>query len=214
MPQDDPLAVLFGSMAAVKILRLFLFNPERVFGFGDIARRARLTRRTARTELAMLERAGVIERRYFYETTATGRKRRALGFTLSRQFPFREALRAFLFATAPLSGKTLLAHMRPAGRFDVVVASGVFLGDVDRRMDTLLVAKKIPEQKVERAIRGLEAALGIELKYAFLTTEEFVYRVNMRERLIRDVFDYPHELLIDRLNIHDTMRGGLDGMLV
>jgi len=206
MTHDEPLAALFGSMAAVKLLRLFLFNPERVLGFGDIASRARLTRRTARAELAMLERAGILERKYFHETAPSGHKRRALGFALARRFPFLEPLRAFLLATAPLDAKTLLSHARKAGTFDAVVASGVFLGDFDRRMDALLVAKKIPEQKVERAMRTLEAELGIEIKYAFLPTDEFVYRLNMRERLVRDVFDYPHRILVDRINVHGTVR--------
>ena len=62
----DPLEILFGSQARVKLLRFFLFNPSKEFTFDDISRRARLVRRTARTEMNALERAGVIKKKQIY----------------------------------------------------------------------------------------------------------------------------------------------------
>ncbi|MBI4086847.1 hypothetical protein HY416_02590 [Candidatus Kaiserbacteria bacterium] len=205
MLQNDPLAILFGSVACVKLLRFFLFNPTNIFSFEEIARRARLVRRTARTELNMLERAGVIERKYFFETLPgkRTRKRRVLGYALNGAFPFLQPLQAFFFATAPINSKTMLTYVKKVGAFDVVVAAGVFVGDFDRRLDVLLVARKVSDQKVEQAIRALESELGIEIKYAYLDTEEFLYRVNMRDKLIRDVFDYAHQVLVDKLRVYE-----------
>lgn len=204
MAQNDPLSILFGTAAAVKLLRFFLFNPDGIFSFEEISRRARLVRRTARTELNILERAGVIRRKYLYETVPKrSYKRRVLGYALNHDFSLLAPLQAFLFATAPLNTKTLLAYVRRAGSFDFVAAAGVFMGEFERRLDVLLVSKSVSEQKAEQAVRLLEAELGIELKYAFLKTDEFRYRVSMRDKLVRDVFDYPHEILIDRLGVHD-----------
>ena len=59
----DPLTILFGSQARVKLLRFFLFNPSKEFTFDEISRRARLVRRTARTEMNALERAEVIKKK-------------------------------------------------------------------------------------------------------------------------------------------------------
>ncbi len=203
MVQNDPLAVLFGGAASVKLLRLFLFNPQSVFSFDDIARRARLVRRTARTELNTLERAGVIHRKYLYEAiSGSVRKRRVLGYALDLNFPLRTPLQAFLFATAPINSQTMLKYVRKTGSFDVIIAAGVFMGEFDRRLDVFLVAKNVPEKKVEQAIRALEAELGIEIKYAFLKTDEFKYRMNMRDKLVRDVSDYPHQVLVDKLDMH------------
>jgi hypothetical protein len=206
MVQSDPLAVLFGGVASVKLLRFFLFNPQNIFSFDDIARRARLVRRTARTELNTLERAGVIYRKYLYETVpGSVRKRRVFGYTLDPNFSLLVPLQSFFFATAPINSKTVLKYIRKVGSFDVIVVGGVFMGEFERRMDALLVAKRVPEQKVEQAIRALEAELGIEIKYAFLKTDEFQYRLSMRDKLVRDVFDYPHQVLIDKLNMQTEM---------
>ena len=214
MIQNDPLAILFGSTASVKLLRFFLFNPQNVHSFEDIAWRARLVRRTARTELNILERAGVIRRKYLYEAVPVmGKhgmlshpyKRRVLGYTLDPAFPILAPLQTFFFETTPINTKTMLASVKKAGSFDFVAASGIFVGEFDRRIDALLVAKNVSEQKTEQAIRTLEAELGIEIKYAFLKTDEFRYRVSMRDKLIRDVFDSPHEVLIDKLRVYDTL---------
>jgi len=59
----DSLSILFGSQARVKLLRFFLFNPSQEFTFDDISRRAKLVRRTARTEINALERAEVIKQK-------------------------------------------------------------------------------------------------------------------------------------------------------
>lgn len=206
MVQNDPLAVLFGGVACVKLLRFFLFNPQTIFSFDDIARRARLVRRTARTELNTLERARVIHRKYLYEAVAgSTRKRRVLGYIVNTNFSLLVPLQAFFFATAPINSKTMLTYVKKIGSFDAIVAGGVFMGEFDRRLDVLLVAKTVPEQKVEQAIRALEAELGIEIKYAFLKTDEFKYRISMRDKLIHDVFDYPHQVLVDKLDMRDEL---------
>lgn len=206
MVQNDPLAVLFGGVASVKLLRFFLFNPQSAFSFDDITRRARLVRRTARTELNTLERAGVIHRKHLYEqVSGSSHKRRVLGYVLDAGFPLLVPLQSFFFATAPINSQTMLKYIKRIGSFDVIIAAGVFMGEFDRRMDVLLVAKKVPEKKVEQAIRALEAELGIEIKFAFLKTDEFKYRLNMRDKLVRDVSDYPHQILVDKLGVRDEM---------
>lgn len=205
--KNDPLVVLFGSIARVKLLRFFLFNPGGAFSFEDVAKRAKLVRRTARTELNALERAGVIYRKQIFETGTNGRKRRIAGYTLNANFPLLAPLRQFFFATAPINHKTILKYLRKAGTYDFVAAAGAFAGDFDRRIDILIVSKRAPAGKVEQAIRALEAELGIEVKYAFLNTDEFIYRVGMRDKLVRDVFDYQHEVLVDKLALEDGITG-------
>ena len=95
--------------------------------------------------------------------------------------------------------------MRKAGSYDIVVAAGIFKGEFERRLDMLLAAKKISAHKVEQQVHALEAELGIEIKYAFLKTDDCLYRISMRDKLVRDVFDYPYEILIDKAGVHDAV---------
>ena len=202
----DPLAILFGSPARVKLLRFFLFNPSQEFSFDEMSRRAKLVRRTARTELNQLERAEVIKKKMIMAMHPTkGVKVRMQGYALNMQFPQLASLQTFLFETAPINGKTLVKHMRKVGPIDFLACAGIFMREFDRRLDVLVSMKKLPAGKIEVAIRALEAELGIEIRYAQLTSEDLKYRVGMYDKLTRDVFDYPHQILIDKIGVRNEL---------
>lgn len=203
---DDPLAILFGSQARVKLLRFFLFNPSKDFTFDEISRRARLVRRTARTEMNALERAEVIKKKQIYQQLpGRSKKTRVHGYALNSKFPELHALQTFLFETAPINSKTLLKHLRKAGPLDFVCVSGVFVREFEQRIDVLLSMKKLSETRIENAIRSLESELGIEIRYAAFTSEEMLYRVTMYDKLTRDVFDYKYEIIVDRIGVRDEL---------
>jgi hypothetical protein len=202
----DPLAILFGSPARVKLLRFFLFNPSQEFSFDDISRRAKLVRRTARTEMSALERAEVIKKRVIYAKHPTRDvKVKMQGYVLNTQFPQLASLQTFLFETAPINGKTLVKHMRKVGPIDFLACAGIFMREFDRRLDVIVAMKKLPAGKIEVAIRALEAELGIEIRYAQLTSDDLKYRVGMYDKLTRDVFDYPHQILVDKIGIRNEL---------
>lgn len=201
----DPLAILFGSPARVKLLRFFLFNPSKEFHFDDISRRAKLVRRTARTELNQLEKAGVIKTKTMYidHPDKKDKRLKAVGYTLNKDFTELQALQTFLFETAPIDGKNLLRHLRTAGTLDFVGVSGVFVRDFEQRLDVLVAMKKFSKAKLEKAIRALEAECGMEIRFAAFSSEDLLYRVGMYDKLTRDFFDYTHQVLVDRIGVRD-----------
>ena len=202
----DPLSILFGSPARVKLLRFFLFNPSKEFHFDDISRRAKLVRRTARTEISSLEKAGVIKQKTMYvEVEGKDKKMKAVGYTLNKNFQELQALQTFLFETAPIDGKNLLKHLRQAGTLDFVGISGVFVRDFEQRIDVMLAMKKLSQTKVEKAIRALEAEIGMEIRFAAMSSEDLMYRVGMYDKLMRDFFDYSHEVLVDKIGAKDEV---------
>ncbi len=206
MTVRDPLAILFGSTARVKLLRFFLFNPSKEFHFDDISRRARLVRRTARTEITLLEKAGVIKQKTIYiEHPDKPKKLKAIGYILNKDFPELQALQTFLFETAPIDGKNLLRHLREAGSLDFVGISGVFVRDFEQRLDVIIATKKFSQSKIEKAIRSLEAEVGIEIRFAAMSSEDLLYRVGMYDKLTRDFFDYNHQVLVDKIGVKDEV---------
>lgn len=202
----DSLAILFGNQARVKLLRFFLFNPSQEFSFDDISRRAKLVRRTARTELNALERAEVIKKKIIFAKHKTKDiKVRTQGFALNDKYPQLASLQTFLFETAPINGETVMKHLRKVGPLDFVACTGIFMREFDRRLDLLIAMKKLNEAKVEVAVRALEAELGIEIRYATFAREDLLYRVGMYDKLTRDVFDYPYQILVDRIGVRNEL---------
>ena len=199
MATADPLAILFGSPARVKLLRFFLFNPRKVETFDDISRRAKLVRRTARTEMNALEKAGVITKQTISaEVPDTSKKQKVVGYGLNSNFPELSALQTFLFETAPINGENVQKHLKAAGIPDFIAVAGVFVREFEHRLDVLVAMRKYDEAKVANAIRALEAELGLDIRFAAMSVDDLRYRIGMNDKLIRDVFDYPHEIVIDR----------------
>lgn len=203
----DPLSILFGSTARVKLLRFFLFNPSKEFLFDDISKRARLVRRTARTEISALEKAGVIrQKNVLMAVPGKAKKLKAIAYTLNKDFQELQALQTFLFDTAPIDGKNLLTHLRKAGSLDFVAIAGVFVRNFEQRLDILIAMKKFSQSAVEKAIRSIEAEVGMEVRFAAMSSEDLMYRVGMYDKLTRDFFDYEHQTLVDKIGVKDEVK--------
>ena len=71
----------------------------------------------------------------------------------------------------------------------------------DNRIDLLIVGERLKKGKLERTIRSMESEIGRELKYSILDTTDFQYRYSIGDKLVRDVFDYQHQIVLDKLGI-------------
>jgi hypothetical protein len=78
----------------------------------------------------------------------------------------------------------------------MLVASGIFVQNTQSRLDLLIVGDHLKKNFIQKTVSILESELGKELSYVVFDTADFNYRVSMYDKLIRDVFDYPHERLI------------------
>ena len=186
----DPLAKLFGSSARVKLLRLFLFNPRLSFTVAEATNRARVADDVARREVAQLLAAGVILR----SGRSSGR------YVLNNGFVYLDALQNLLLNTR-VRGDEVPKYLRTTGQLKLIILSGIFVNEWDGHLDLLLVGERVNDRKLRDRMRTLEAELGRELRYTLLATQDFLYRLNMSDKLIRDVLDYPHRIVVDKLNI-------------
>ena len=91
--------------------------------------------------------------------------------------------------------------LRRAGTLRLVALSGLFTGILEPQVDMLIVGDNLDERLLALAVRSLEAELGREIRYASFATADFRYRLGVYDRLLRDVFDYPHRLLIDKIGL-------------
>ena len=189
---SDPLAKLFSSSTRVKLLRLFLFNPSLSFTVAEAARRARIPEREARKEMTLFASIQLIEK--------ARRGGKSARFVLRGDFAYLAALQGLLL-NASVTGGDLYERLRHAGVVKLLMLSGIFLGEWERRLDILIVADKVKERLLKERIRRLESEIGRELRFAVLSTDDFFYRLSMNDHLLRDVIDYPHAIIYDRLNI-------------
>jgi hypothetical protein len=103
------LSKLCGSEAKVKIMRLFLFNPDQVFSSAEISNRAKVSAPSVRHEIDILKKIGLIKGKQFFSTSAVAvvkkgkkispKKKKEGGWQLDPSFPYMSALKALLIDT-------------------------------------------------------------------------------------------------------------------
>ncbi|MBY0293708.1 hypothetical protein K2Q08_00010 [Patescibacteria group bacterium] len=187
----DGLQKLFGSPARVKLLRLFLFNPRQTFTVADAAKRARVHDEEARKEILLFINAGIVMR---------APRGKIVRYMLNAEFEYVAALQNLLL-NAPTRGKDIVSRIRRTGTLKMVVLSGIFMGEWEGLLDLLLVGDRMKDKKLREEIKKLEAEIGKEIRFTLLSTDEFFYRLNLNDKLVRDVLDYPHSIVFDRLDI-------------
>ena len=128
-----------------------------------------------------------------------GRKQK--GFVLNNNFRHIEAFKEFLMKVSPLSSDQISDKISKAGKLKFATISGVFINNSECRVDLLIVGDKFKKNVLSRVISNLEAELGSELKYAFFETADFEYRRAFGDKLVRDILEYPHKIIIDKLGI-------------
>jgi len=197
----DILGKLLGGVARVKIMRLFLLNPIQGFEPADVADRSRIGLAIARRMTGQLAAMDLVRKRSFVKEVTNKRtgkvkKKRTSGWFLNHEFPYIDELRGLLVEGDFFKHADLVKRFRPAGRIHLLVVSGIFMQHSDNRLDILIVGDNIRKAAIQKTISVLESELGRELSYAVFDTNDFKYRVSMYDKLIRDVFDYPHERLI------------------
>lgn len=195
------LGKLLGGIPRVKIMRLFLLNPETGFEPGDVTERCRVSVAQSRRAIVGLAAMEFITKRSFIKEKTNSRsgkviKKRVQGWFLNPAFPYINELKQLLVEGEFFKHADLAKRFKPAGKIQLLVISGIFIQDSESRLDLLIVGDNLKKNVIQKTITVLESELGKELSYAVFDTADFKYRVSMYDKLLRDVFDYPHEPLI------------------
>jgi hypothetical protein len=66
-------------------------------------------------------------------------------------------------------------------------------------VDLLVVGDNMKLSLLENIIKTIESEIGKEIRYAVFETQEFTYRYSVFDKLIRDILDFQHEKIINKL---------------
>ncbi len=169
-------------------MRLFIFNPDSSYSLDTVTKRTLEKRSLVVRELRSLIKAGLI-------------KRKIKGFALDKTYPYLNALEHFLIDASPVIAKEITKKLSRTGALKLVLISGIFIHEDECRIDLLVVGDKIRKTALNTAISSLEAQLGKELRYSYFETPDFNYRLRMYDKLVRDILDYPHQKIVNKLGI-------------
>ena len=121
------------------------------------------------------------------------------GYGINPRFDLLKPLQVLLVDSELIKSKELIKRIRKAGTIRLLILSGLFVRDENRKLDILIVGEKIKRDVLEKEITIIESEIGRELSYAFFDQKEFEYRLSMYDKLVRDIMENAHRRLIDTL---------------
>lgn len=169
-------------------MKLFLFNDEDVFDKKEVAKRAKISQSLITRELNLLVKSGLL-------------KKKKTGYLLNKAFPFLQPIKDLLMYSAPMQNKEISRRLSGIGKVKAVIVSGVFIQNPESRLDILVVGDDISPNRLKTVIGNMESEIGRELRFACLETSDFKYRQGVCDRLVRDVFESPHKVVVDKVGI-------------
>ncbi len=185
MTHEDILDSKYGS----SLLALLLVSPARCFSAKELAKRLQITERVLSPVLKEFEDDSMIksftrDRTELYIINTKHKLLPEIGKSLAKE---QKAYEDELFVAIKKLGEIKAAYL-----------SGALTGHPQLPVDLLIVGKVSPA-KLETFLKQAKVMLGVDLNYSIMTPEEFKLRVDTFDRFIKDIFDYPHLVVIDKL---------------
>lgn len=119
-------------------------------------------------------------------------------YALNRSFPLLTPLAAFIEATTIPSDAELTGAFRGVRGISLVMVAGVLANEERGSVDLLIVTSRSRDPKVTRAVRRAERLAALPLRYAILEPREYAERLTARDRMLRDILEFKHRVLLGR----------------
>lgn len=189
----DILNKLFGSPYRVKILRFFLCNPEGYYSSKELAQRVNLNSDILRREVLILSKIGFIR---------SVKREKVEKWFLSHSFLFLKPLKTLILSVSPVSKEELLEKLKKIGKCKIVILSGSLIQeDNDSKIDLLVVGDNLSRGMLTKLLKNVESEAGKELSYVLMAVKDFRYRIDIRDKFVREILESPHQVILDKLKI-------------
>lgn len=184
---------LFGSKTRVKLLHLFMTNPNRSFYVREITRKIDEQINSVRRELANLLSIGII---------SSENTNNRLYYEVDQDYQHYEPLRQ-IFSNVEdsehIQANEQQKRFQEIGSVKLVYLLGKFVRDESQPVDLFIVGD-VNETKLEKLVKELEEEQLTELNYAVLTEEEYKYRLRIADRFVVQADEAKKTTIIDEFN--------------
>ncbi len=179
---------LITSKSRVKLLSVFLANPNDMFHVRELVRRTNDEINAVRRELAFLEKKGILTR----EPRAN-----RVYYSLSKNYPYYYDLLRLGSKNIGL-GQDILKNRVKLGKIKYAMFSGRFLRKIKKEPDEvdLLIVGNVVLPELALLVREEEKRLESEINYTVMSDEEFDFRKKKRDPFIMAILSGSRVMLL------------------
>lgn len=198
---------LFNSPSRTRLLKLFLMSPDLRFSAEEATHQTRIRPRQFVNEAKRLLNIGIIRsdgaKLHIAARKKGGQSKTIFSkvFSANKEFPLFSELRLLMLKSAPHAKGKLGLKIKRLGNIKLAVLAGVFIDNPASRVDMLLVGDGFKKARLKSFIQWLESEIGKELNYVAMSSQEFKYRMDMYDRFVRDILEFHHEKVINKLGL-------------
>jgi hypothetical protein len=168
------LKAIFSSKARIKLLSTFLLNPDEEYFIRELTRKLDEQINSIRRELDNLKKMGLLKSRL---------KNRKKYFYTNKDFLIFNELRD-IFLKAMHNDSDLIKSISNMEEVELLLLSGIFVGE-ESAVDLLIVGD-IDKDKLHKLLSE-NSKMGKDLKFTSLTKRDFLYRLECKDKFIRDL---------------------------
>ena len=180
------------------LLAFFLVAPARSFSIKELAVRLHTTGPRIKSAAGKLERQSLLK---------SFTKNQTKFYLLNLKHPQVAKLREHCLAEQGPWPDELFGSLKKLGQLSGIFLSGLFVGRNELPVDVLLVGK-VSLSKLDEFLKQAQKLTGSEINYSIMTRDEFQLRRNTFDRFIKDIFDYPHVVVLDKPKSRATQDSG------
>lgn len=167
---------LFTSTTRVKLLTIFLLNPEQEFFIRELTRELNEQINSIRRELDNLKKIGLLK---------TKEKNRKKYFTVNKNFLLFNELKAII--VKGISNKDEISRrIASFGDVDVLIFSGIFVNK-DSMIDMLIVGN-IDKERLEEYLNN-ELDTSRAIRFSIMSRDDFQYRKKCYDKFLMDLLE-------------------------
>jgi len=167
---------LFTSNTRIKLLTLFLLNPDEEYFIRELTRRLDEQINSIRRELDNLKKMGLLKSK---------EKNRKKYYIVNKNFVIFHELKSIILKAIG-DKDALIKKIAQMGTVDVMVLSGLFV-EKESPLDLLLVGS-IDRQALEDYLNN-ELETERPVRYSILTKEDYLYRRQCKDKFLSDLVD-------------------------
>ena len=173
---------LFTSNTRIKLLTLFLLNPEKEYFIRELTRKLDEQINSIRRELDNLKRIGLLRSKM---------KNRKKFYAVNTKFFLFNELKSII-VKALSSKDTIAKRISECGDVKFLVLSGIFV-EKNSSVDLLIVGN-IEREKLEEYL-NFELDTKRAVRFSILTQDDFLYRIKCKDKFLSDIINDPDNII-------------------
>lgn len=195
---------LFGSKTRVKLLTLFLHQPEKPFFVRELTRLIDMQINAVRRELENLVTLGLVNEVVIAEGTEKhpGLKRKY--YKMNDVFPLLNEIRMLITKAHVLMERRLDREITGLGDVHYLALLGNFIGKPGAPVDVFIVGDTNVDA-TRKLMQKLEKEVGFEINFTCMTPQEFKYRKEITDRFLYSILESPKNVMVNKLDKLDEV---------